>query len=99
MKARILEGAKAKSENDYGSASLLVVMDLWPEFFLNQPDAQADINDLIARLQCFRYRAGAVYLLLFPKEYVVRLEIAPVVEVKDGEQPRGPLFSTCADMG
>jgi len=99
VKARILEGAHAKARIDYGSAALLVVMDLWPEFFLDQPGAQAEVNDLIARLQCLHYKAGAVYLLLFPTEYVVRLGIAPVVEVKDCGHPRGPVLSTCLDAG
>jgi hypothetical protein len=86
VKSRIIEAARNKAKKDYGNASLVTVLDLWPEFFLDQADDQEDVRDIVEQLRGLKYRARSVYLLLFPVEYIERLGISPLLEVKSSEQ-------------
>lgn len=87
VKSRIIEAARNKAKKDYGIASLVAVLYLWPEFFLDQPDDQKDVRDIVEQLRGLEYRARSVYLILFPVEYVERLGMNPVLEIKSSEQP------------
>jgi hypothetical protein len=86
MKSRIFEAVGNKAKKDYGSASLVAVLDLWPDFFLDQADSQEDVINLVDQLRGLKYKARSVYLILFPVEYTERPEISHVLEVKSSEQ-------------
>jgi hypothetical protein len=86
VKMRALAGALKKSKIEYGNASILIVLDLWPAFFLDQPDARADVVDLVEQLRQIDYRASSVYVVLFPSEYTEPRGINPVLEVKNSRR-------------
>lgn len=80
---RVIEQAEKKALIDYDDASLLIVLKLWPGFFLDDKATQTDIENLIGRLQEINFLTGPVYLIPVPSSYVKESSFSPVILVKN----------------
>ena len=86
VSTRVLETLKKKASNDYSGCFLLIVLNLWPEFFMDTPRDRADFDELINDMRSVPAKAKAVYVILMYPEYVASIGLPPVIEIRKDEQ-------------
>jgi hypothetical protein len=76
---RILRIAKEKSLKDYShpeGSSLLILVDVYPYFFVENKDHRKQLSSLIKDLRKIDFRVGSVYVILMPIEKVLSVKVA-----------------------
>lgn len=76
--ARVLKQAKQKALRDYrglNGATLVMLIDVFPHFYLEFSDHRAEFVNFIAQLKQIKYLANSVYIVLMPKR-----EVIPIIE-------------------
>ena len=86
VSARILETLSNKASNDYSDCFLLIVLNLWPDFFMDTPRDRTDYDELINDMRSVPAKAKAVYAVLIDLEYVAKIGLPPVIEIRKGDQ-------------
>ena len=86
VSTRILETLSNKASNDYSDCFLLIVLNLWPDFFMDTPRDRTDFDELINGMRNIPAKAKAVYAVLIDLEYVARIGLPPVIEIRKGEE-------------
>lgn len=94
---RIIQAAVRKATIDYGDASLLIVFDLYPAFFLDEPDARRDLQLLMAGLRKVNYKVRSVFLVLLPIDYSTHHLGSPILVVKDDQRTENAKPHVAAD--
>lgn len=83
---RVLETLSDKASIDYSDCFLLIVLNLWPDFFMDIPCDRSDFDKLINDMRSVPAKAKAVYAVLMYPEYVAKIGLPPVVEIRKGKQ-------------
>jgi hypothetical protein len=86
VSTRVLRTLSDKASSDYSDCFLLVVLNLWPDFFMNTPSDKADFDELINDMRSVPAKAKAVYAVLMYPEYVASIGLPPVIEIRKGKQ-------------
>lgn len=73
---RTIEKARDKALKDYtsnGTSSLIILVDIYPHFFLDNPHHQQELGNLIEQLRCIPFKVKSVYLILMPVEKIIAI--------------------------
>lgn len=76
---RILRVAKEKSLKDYShpeGSSLLILVDVYPYFFVENKEHRKQISSLIKDLRKIDFKVGSVYVILMPIEKILSVKAA-----------------------
>lgn len=79
---RLLKAAACKAQNDYSGAILLFVLDVWPSFYLDNPQHTQRIDSFCQELRTMEFKADEVYLVMMPSDYVEQKGMSPVLKIK-----------------
>lgn len=73
---RIIEKARDKALKDYTfnvTSSLIILIDIYPHFFLDNPHHQKELDNLIVQLRHIPFKVKSVYLILMPVEKIISI--------------------------
>ncbi len=70
---RVLKTLLSKASIDYSDCFLLIVLNLWPDFFMDIPCDRSDFDKLINDMRTVQAKAKAVYAVLIDLEYVAKI--------------------------
>jgi hypothetical protein len=73
---RVYGVAVKKSVKDYSGlngASLVILIDVYPHFYLDDPEHERELNSFITRLKSLNYQTENVYLVLMPFKKVISI--------------------------
>lgn len=87
IRERMLTVLSDKAQKDYSDAFLILVLDLWPTFYLDNKRDHKDFKALLQDMRAIPVKAKAVYAVLMEPAYVQKVGLQVVVEIQGEPLP------------
>lgn len=82
VRKRMQAALSDKAQKDYSDAFLILVLNLWPTFYLDNERDHKDIKALLQDMRAIPVKAKAVYAVLMEPAYVQKAGLEAVVEIR-----------------